>query len=252
MSRHQLHQFWPARGQLSYGCGIAANYLPSDGNKLAQPNDWVIIQWLMREAQPLIETDANNDTVAKAFDAVAGRYDYGAGVNTISRAGNHLFAQLAEQPKVEITPKSATEFEYVVAADAQITFVIEAGKVVKAIHHQNGTMIDAPRLDEVVDAKVDPASYGAVVGEYEFSQTPDLGGRTNSALRMTLTVTREEGRLLAQLSGRPKYEILPKSELEFFWKDLNAQVTFVKDEHGKVSKAIFHQFHKTSEASRIK
>jgi CubicO group peptidase (beta-lactamase class C family) len=81
------------------------------------------------------------------YDSLVGKYDYGeSGVLAVTREGNHLFAQLADQPKCEIFPTSETEYYWKVA-DAQITFEKDAaGKVTKAIHHQNGHAIDAPRI----------------------------------------------------------------------------------------------------------
>ena len=66
-----------------------------------------------------------------------------------------------------------------------------------------------------------------------------------------MTVTSEGGRLFAQLTGQPKFEIFPKSETEFFWKVVDAQVTFVKDEKGKVTKAIHHQGGQTLDAPKM-
>lgn len=64
----------------------------------------------------------------------------------VTSQGNHLFAQLPEQPKFEIFPKSETEY-FGTAVDAQVTFVKDAaGKVTKAIHHQNGRTFDAPKI----------------------------------------------------------------------------------------------------------
>jgi hypothetical protein len=57
--------------------------------------------------------------------------------------------------------------------------------------------------------------------------------------------------LFAQLTGQPKSEILPASETEFFWKDVDAQVTFVKNDAGKVTRAVHHQGGRTLEAPRI-
>ena len=80
-------------------------------------------------------------------DSLPGKYDYGNGaVLTVTRKGNHLFAQLTGQPKCEIFPKSETEYFWKVV-DAQVSFVKDAtGKVTKAIHHQNGQTIDAPKI----------------------------------------------------------------------------------------------------------
>jgi CubicO group peptidase (beta-lactamase class C family) len=85
----------------------------------------------------------------KILDAYAGRYDYGAkkAIMTVTREGDHLFAQLTGQPKLEILPKSETEFIWRLA-DAEVTFAKDAkGKVTKAIHRQGGRTIEAPRID---------------------------------------------------------------------------------------------------------
>jgi len=57
--------------------------------------------------------------------------------------------------------------------------------------------------------------------------------------------------VFAQLTGQPKLEIFPNSPTEFYWKFVNAQVTFVKDPAGKVTKAIHHQAGQTLEAPKL-
>ena len=90
------------------------------------------------------------------------------------------------------------------------------------------------------DTTVDPDIYNAYVGEYDYGRGA------------ILTVTKEEERLFAQMIGQPKFEIFPKSETEFFWKIVNAQIEFVKDSEGKVVKAIHHQAGKKIEVPKIK
>ena len=54
--------------------------------------------------------------------------------------------------------------------------------------------------------------------------------------------SREEGgKLFAQATGQDKAQIFPKSENEFFYKVVNAQITFEKDDKGKVNKLVLHQ-----------
>ena len=69
---------------------------------------------------------------------------------------------------------------------------------------------------------------------------------------MILTITKEADRLFAQMTGQPKFEIFPKTETEFFWKIVNAQIEFVKDDEGNVIKAIHHQGGMEIEATKIK
>lgn len=82
------------------------------------------------------------------YDSLAGRYDYGHGhVLTVTREGDHLFAQMTGQRKFEIFPESETEYFWKVT-DSQVTFVKDAdGKVTKAIHHQGGHTIVAAKIE---------------------------------------------------------------------------------------------------------
>ena len=84
---------------------------------------------------------------AEQVDAILGKYQYGPGaVLTVTRDGTQLFAQLTGQPKFPIFPLSETEFEWRVVA-AKVQFVKgEDGKVTKAVHRQNGTTQEAPRV----------------------------------------------------------------------------------------------------------
>jgi len=57
----------------------------------------------------------------------------------------------------------------------------------------------------------------------------------------TLTVTVDDGRRMAQMTGQPANQIFPRSETEFFWKIVDATVTFVRDESGAVVSAQHEQ-----------
>jgi hypothetical protein len=64
-------------------------------------------------------------------------------------------------------------------------------------------------------------------------------------------VTQDGDRVFAQLGGQPRFEIFPRSDTEFFWKVVDAQVTFVKDASGKVVGAKHHQNGQTIHAPRL-
>jgi hypothetical protein len=84
------------------------------------------------------------------------------------------------------------------------------------------------RVEPVADASVSPATFDDYVGYYDYG-----GG--------ILAVTREGDRLFAQLTGQPKFEIFPKGKDVFFWKVVEAEVTFARDASGKVTKAVHRQ-----------
>ena len=56
-----------------------------------------------------------------------------------------------------------------------------------------------------------------------------------------MTVTRDGMRLSAQLTGQPAWEVYPESETEFFYKVVNAQLSFVTDAQGHATALVLHQ-----------
>jgi hypothetical protein len=182
----------------------------------------------------------NHGVSAESLDAVQGPYDYGI---TVTKDDDHLYAQIADSPRREVFPRSETEF-FTKATDAELTFVKDKdGKVIRAILRKDGLTLYARRLADWKEAKVAPADYDVLLGKYDYGD--------NGEGKVILTVTREGGRLYAQLTGQPKCEIFPKSSTEFFWKAVDAQVEFVKDEKGKVVKAVHHQGGQTLQAPKL-
>lgn len=53
------------------------------------------------------------------------------------------------------------------------------------------------------------------------------------------------------LIHHPRSEIFPKSKTEFFWKAVDAQITFLKDEKGKVIKGNYQHSGKNIEVHKI-
>ncbi|MBK9154314.1 MAG: serine hydrolase [Chloracidobacterium sp.] len=54
-------------------------------------------------------------------------------------------------------------------------------------------------------------------------------------------ITFDDGKLWFKIDGQPKLELFPETETDFFMKAVDAQVTFVKDESGKVVRMQFKQ-----------
>ena len=193
--------------------------------------------YLGEQLAPRSANKVNSTISSKALDAITGLYDYGQAVLRVTVDEGKAYAQLSGQPKFEIFPKSDTEFFWKVV-DAQVTFVKDGnGRVVKAIHHQGGQTINAPRMDVF---KIDTASLDAILGKYDYGEGKAI-----------LTVTREGDQVYAQLTGQPKFDIYPKSASEFYWKVVDAQVTFVRDFAGRVTKAIHHQNGATIDAPKM-
>jgi CubicO group peptidase (beta-lactamase class C family) len=104
--------------------------------------------YLGKKLAPRPSRKVNHSVSAESFGVLVGRYDYGNLILTVTRDGHHLFGQLGSNPKYELFAISETEFFWK-GGDAQVKFVKDKnGKIVKAIHHQNGQNLYAPRLED--------------------------------------------------------------------------------------------------------
>jgi CubicO group peptidase (beta-lactamase class C family) len=88
------------------------------------------------------------------------------------------------------------------------------------------------------DKSVDPKSFSDYIGRYEYKGA-------------ILTVTVEEDALFAQLTGQPKHQIFPKSKDAFFWKVVDAEVQFLRDDTMQVVAARHSQNGNTFRAAKL-
>jgi hypothetical protein len=89
------------------------------------------------------------------------------------------------------------------------------------------------------EIRLDPKIFDAYVGQYEL--TPDF----------LLTFSREGDRFFTQATGQPKVELFAESETKFFLKVVDAQITFVKDNTGRVTHLILRQGGAEQQAKKI-
>ena len=178
------------------------------------------------------------------FDRYVGRYQFAPSLfMTITREGDRFYGQLAGQPRVEIFAETEKDY-FLKVVDAQLTFETDAqNKAVAVVLHQGGIDQRAPRIEgePVVPAVVvvAPAVLERYVGEYQLA--PGL----------VITVTRQEGRLFAQLTGQSAFEVFPSGERDFFYKVVNAQLTFDADGTAPAVAVVLHQNGQHPRAPRI-
>ncbi len=98
-------------------------------------------------------------------------------------------------------------------------------------------LLPAPK--ERKEITVDPKLFDGYVGQYQL------------APNFILTVTREGDQLFAQATGQPKFQIYPESQRDFFYKVVDAQITFETDASGRASSLTLHQNGANMPAKRI-
>lgn len=105
---------------------------------------------------------------------------------------------------------------------------------------------DPDRIAHTIAGLLNPALTPPPPKEHkEISLDPKLldvyVGRYRLAPDSILTVTREENRLFVQATGQQKAEIFPESEREFFFKVVDAQITFKTNNQGRTTGLVLHQ-----------
>ena len=100
-----------------------------------------------------------------------------------------------------------------------------------------GVNYEVPKQRKAI--KLNPEILKNYTGKYEIS--PEL----------FITVTVENDRIFVEVTGQQKTEIFPETETEFFVKVVDVQITFVKNEDGKVTELIIHQGGNDTPAKKV-
>lgn len=101
-----------------------------------------------------------------------------------------------------------------------------------------GATYEIPKERKIIS--LDSKVMEKYVGEYQIG--------TNIVIAITL----ESGKLMGQLGGQGKFSLLPESETEFYSKDVNAQIVFIKDAAGVVTGFTLKQGGSNNPAKKIK
>lgn len=94
---------------------------------------------------------------------------------------------------------------------------------------------NSPSTERTLNTKV----LDGYVGHYELTPTA------------VFAVTREGGQLYVQLTNQPRAAVYPKGNTEFFYKVVDAQISFETDPEGHASVLILHQGGHDQKAKRI-
>lgn len=89
------------------------------------------------------------------------------------------------------------------------------------------------------ETSVDSKRFDGYVGRYELVPS------------FILTVTRERDHLLVQATGQLKFEVFAEGPKDYFYKVIDAQITFETDARGRATALVLHQNGADQRAKRI-
>jgi serine-type D-Ala-D-Ala carboxypeptidase/endopeptidase len=117
---------------------------------------------------------------------------------------------------------------------------------------------EAPGTDQIGQHLLD-ARYPLWVPESSPSNDPLLRmqildryvGHYELIPTFILAVTREGSQLYVQATGQPRAAVYPKNDTEFYYKTVDAQITFEADAQGQTAGLVLHQNSRDQHAKRI-
>ncbi|HEV8082263.1 MAG TPA: serine hydrolase, partial [Chitinophagaceae bacterium] len=178
---------------------------------------------------PVVLNSGEKASPLYAYGLGLGKY---RGEDIISHSGglNGFLTQLAYYPKEKLTVVM-----FVNTSEPEVNF--DPNKIAEVFLWDK--MDKQPSYEESAQK---PKNLDVYVGRY------DLSGFA------IITISHEDDKLYAQLTGQAKYEIFPKagSEDEFFFKVVDARMKYSKDDKGKVTHATLFQNGQEINAKKIK
>ncbi|MFZ6759352.1 serine hydrolase [Undibacterium sp. Ji50W] len=174
---------------------------------------------------------------AKEMTEYTGRYQLAPGaILNISAGPDGLLAQISGQPQAPVFWRKKDEFFYKVV-EASLQFERDAsGKIQSLTLLQNGHASPAARIG---DAGPEPAKRTEIAIPAE--QLKQYAGSYTLAPGFKLIITEQAGQLYAQATGQGRNPVFAQAPDEFFYKVVDAQLSFQRQADGKIKGLVLHQ-----------
>ncbi len=144
---------------------------------------------------------------------------------------------------VEMFPKSANPYDSLgetYLAEGQKDLALVNYKKAAELDPKNSNALLIVRRLEGQEVQVDASGFDAYVGEYQIN--PNL----------VLTISKEGDKLFAQMSAQRKFAVEAVSATQFTIPDVKANISFEKDDAGKVVALLLSQGTRSTKAPKIK
>jgi hypothetical protein len=151
----------------------------------------------------------------------------------ITLEGNQLMSQASGQGKAPIFARSETKF-FLKVVEAEIEFFKDAqGVVDRLVLRQNGQELPARRISDKVEQRKEISVPSTVLSQYAGTYELQPG--------FDIVVTVDGSQLMAQATGQGNLPLYAESLTKFFYKIVDAQIEFFKDDKGSISHIVLYQ-----------
>jgi D-alanyl-D-alanine-carboxypeptidase/D-alanyl-D-alanine-endopeptidase len=153
-------------------------------------------------------------------------------VLTVTQNDGSLYVQATGQPRLDLARKSDDTFK-ILGVDASISFERDqTGKIIALVLHQNG-MDQRALLGRMPSTPPEVSLPAEVLKEYvgDYALSPTF----------VITIDQTGGALFAHATGQASAPIFASAKDEFFYRVVNAQISFKRDASGVVTQLVLHQ-----------
>jgi len=170
----------------------------------------------------------------KILEQYVGTYAMAPKINTmITLESGQVISQMSGQGKVPLFATSESKFLPKVV-DAEIEFgKDDKGVVTYLVLHQGGRDMEAPRTSDKVAQHKEIAVPHKILAQYTGTYELQPG--------FDLVITLEGDQLVSHATGQDKAPLFAESETKFFFKVVDAEIEFLKNDKGVVTHLMLHQ-----------
>ena len=170
----------------------------------------------------------------KILEQYVGTYAMAPKINMMIRLEDgQLISQMSGQGKVPLFATSESKF-FPKVVDAEIEFAKDdKGVVIYLVLHQGGRDMKARRTSDKVAEHKEIAVPHKILAQYTGTYELQPG--------FDLVFTLEGDQLVSQATGQDKAPLFAESETKFFFKVVDAEIEFLKNDKGVVTHLMLHQ-----------
>lgn len=196
--------------------------------------------------------DAAIDKYRKLKELENDNYDFSENqLNTLGysylQKGDVEIALAVFKLNIEAFPKSFNPY------DSYAEALMTNGDKDEAIkYHEKSLELNPGNTNGIEQLKKLGVEYKAEELKIDNSILSKYMGQFQLAPNFIITIRVDGDKIFAQATAQQEFEIFPTSETKFYYKVVNAQIEFVKNEKGDFSKLILYQNNREMPAERIK
>jgi CubicO group peptidase (beta-lactamase class C family) len=172
----------------------------------------------------------------------AGTYQFDENViRYVTVKEGKIFSQREGSAKIEIFPLSENTFMFP-QSRSSYAFSMKDGKkevIFKGSEDAVGKEIDKAPPTERKEITLAEEILKQYIGSYQIQEG------------FNIDITVEEGKIFGEATGQPKFQFFPYAENGFFLKAFEAEVTFDKNDEGKVFQLNLHQNGRKTPAKKL-